>query len=192
MMYREIDDKDFMPVLLEQLKFCETILDVGSGTGVLLERLEASVVVGLDIHRPYLLHRQYTSPHIIPVHADAGHIDQLFLPGTFSAVTFIDSIEHFSMEVGKKLLAMAERIAANRVVVFTPRGFFPQEGQDHFHLQGEYYQKHWSGWEPEDFLELGYAVTVLKGYHHAENPSFREAFGENHAPLDALLACKTV
>lgn len=41
-------------------------------------------------------------------------------------------------------------------------------------------------------MELGYAVTVLKGFHHAQNPSFLEAYGEGHAPVDALLACKTV
>ncbi len=191
-MYREIQVKDFLPVLLEQLKFSDSILDVGSGTGALLERYEAAVVVGLDIHRPYLLHRKYTSPCIIPIHANASHIDKLFLPGTFSAVTLIDSLEHFTMEEGIELLRKAEIIASNRVVVFTPRGFFPQEETDHFHLQGEYYQRHWSGWEPEDFMKLGYSVTVLKGYHHAENPAFREAFGEDHAPLDALLACKTV
>lgn len=191
-MYREIEVKDFLPVLLEQLKFSESILDIGSGTGTLLERYEAALVIGLDIHRPYLLHRAYTSPHIIPLNADASQIDMLFLPRTFSAVTFIDSLEHFSMEEGKALLAKAEAIAANRVVVFTPRGFFPQDGKDHFNLEGEKYQRHWSGWEPEDFFELGYAVTVLKGFHHAENPSFREAFGPDHPPLDALLACKTV
>jgi SAM-dependent methyltransferase len=191
-MYREIQVYDFLPVLLEQLKFSESILDIGSGTGTLLERYEATLVIGLDIHRPYLLHRKYKSPHIIPLHADAGHIDKLFLPGTFSAVTLIDSLEHFTMAEGMELLRKAEMIASNRVVVFTPRGFFPQEGTDHFHLQGEYYQRHWSGWEPEDFLKLGYSVTVLKGFHHAENPAFREAFGPDHQPLDALLACKTV
>lgn len=135
-MYREIEVNDFLPVLLEQLKFCESILDIGSGTGTLLERYEAAVVLGLEIHRPYLLHRQYKSPHIIPVHADASHMDKLFLPKTFSAVTFIDSIEHFNKNEAKTLLGMAERIANNRVVVFTPRGFFPQEGMDHYHLQG--------------------------------------------------------
>lgn len=191
-MYREIQVNDFLPILLEQLKFSESILDIGSGTGTLLERYEASLVIGLDIHRPYLLHRKYKSPHIIPLHADARHIDKLFLPGTFSAVTLIDSLEHFAKAEGKKLLSKAEMIANGRVVVFTPRGFFPQEGTDHYHLQGEYYQRHWSGWEPEDFFKLGYSVTVLRGFHHAENPAFREAFGPDHPPLDALLACKTV
>lgn len=128
-MYREIAVKDFLPVLLEYLKFSESILDIGSGTGTLLERYEAALVVGLDIHRPYLLHRKYTSPHIIPVHADASHIDKLFLPGTFSAVTLIDSLEHFSMKEGMELLKKAEMIATNRVVVFTPRGFFRRKGR---------------------------------------------------------------
>lgn len=123
-MYREIEVNDFLPVLLEQLKFCESILDIGSGTGTLLERYEAAVVLGLEIHRPYLLHRQYKSPHIIPVHADASHMDKLFLPKTFSAVTFIDSIEHFNKNEAKTLLGMAERIANNRVVVFTLGAFF--------------------------------------------------------------------
>lgn len=123
-MYREIEVNDFLPVLLEQLKFCQSILDIGSGTGTLLERYEAAVVLGLEIHRPYLLHRQYKSPHIIPVHADASHMDKLFLPKTFSAVTFIDSIEHFNKNEAKTLLGMAERIANNRVVVFTLGAFF--------------------------------------------------------------------
>lgn len=123
-MYREIEVNDFLPILLEQLKFCESILDIGSGTGTLLERYEAAVVLGLEIHRPYLLHREYKSPHIIPVHGDASHMDKLFLAKTFSAVTFIDSIEHFERKEGQRLLGMAERIAYNRVVVFTPRGFF--------------------------------------------------------------------
>ncbi|SEU18604.1 class I SAM-dependent methyltransferase [Paenibacillus sp. NFR01] len=191
-MYREIAVNDFMPLLLKHLKFCASILDVGCGTGTLLEQYEADVVLGLDVHRPYLLQRKYTAPHIIPVHANAMHIDRLFLPKTFSAVTLIDSLEHFSKPEGLDLLQKAEMLSNNRVAVFTPRGFFPQEGTDHFGLNGEYYQKHNSGWEPEELVALGYEVTVLKGYHHAENPAFRKAFGEEHEPVDALLACKTV
>ncbi|MCL6603760.1 MAG: class I SAM-dependent methyltransferase [Paenibacillus sp.] len=191
-MYQEITVKDFLPVLLEQIKFVDSILDVGCGIGSLLELYEANLVVGLEIHRPYLLHRDFKSPHIIPIHADARQMEFLFLPKSFSAVTFIDSLEHFSMEDGKKLLEMAEKISTNRVVVFTPRGFFPQSGIDHYHLNGELYQKHWSGWEPEDFLSMGYEVLILKGFHHAENPSFRESFGADHPPLDAIMACKII
>lgn len=135
-MYREIQVSDFLPVLLEQLKFSDSILDVGCGTGALLERYEAAVVMGLDIHRPYLLHRKYTSPNIIPIHANASHIDKLFLPGTFSAVTLIDSLEHFSMDEGKELLRKAELIASSRVVVFTPRGFFRRRGRTIFTCRG--------------------------------------------------------
>ncbi|KGE20722.1 class I SAM-dependent methyltransferase [Paenibacillus wynnii] len=191
-MVQEISVKDFLPVLLEQLRFVDSILDIGCGIGTLLDSYEAGLVVGLEIHRPYLLHRDVKSPHIIPINADARQMDKLFLPESFSAVTFIDSLEHFSMEEGKKLLEAAEKIAINRVVVFTPRGFFPQSGIDHYHLNGELFQKHRSGWEPEDFLEMGYEVLVLKGFHHAENPSFRESFGEDHPPLDAIMACKIV
>ncbi|WP_379130614.1 class I SAM-dependent methyltransferase [Paenibacillus sp. sgz500958] len=191
-MLQEITVKDFLPLLLEQLKFAESILDIGCGTGTLLEQYEAAVIVGLEIHRPYLINRAFHSPHIIPVHADARHLSKLFMPKSFSMVTMIDAIEHFTMADGKKVLAMAERIASRRVIVFTPKGFFPQSGVDHYHLNGEYYQKHSSGWEPEDFQELGYDVIVLKGFHHAGNLSFLESFGADHPPLDALLAYKNL
>lgn len=191
-MHQEVYVKDFMPLLLDVLKFSESILDIGSGTGVLLEKYEAEVVVGLEIHRPYLVHRKYRAPHIIPLNADATEMESLFLPDSFDAVTFIDSLEHFTAQDGRRMLSMAETVARRCVAVFTPRGYFPQAGVDHYHLNGEKYQKHLSGWEVQDLTGLGYSVIVLKGYHHAENPAFVAAFGEGHPPVDALLAFKTL
>lgn len=191
-MYQETTANDLRLLLQEQLEFCETVLDIGSGTGVLLEDYPAAAVIALDIHRPYLVHRVYRAPHIIPLHADAREIGKLFLPGTFSAVTFIDSLEHLNREDGKVLLAKAEEIASRKVIVFTPRGFFPQSGVDYYALNGEQYQQHLSGWEPEDLSSLGYEVLILKGFHHSGNLAFQRAFGDGHPPLDALLAWKTV
>ncbi|KAA8995405.1 class I SAM-dependent methyltransferase [Paenibacillus spiritus] len=191
-MYREIVVQDFLPLFLEQLKFCDSILDIGCGTGVLLERYQASLVIALEIHRPYLENRQFEAPHIIPVNANAADIGRLFLPRTFSAVTFVDSLEHFPKEEGMRLLEAAAALARSRVVVFTPRGYFPQSNTDYYHLKGEIYQEHRSGWEVEDFLRLGFEVTVLKGFHTASNLAFLDSFGAEHPPVDAILASREV
>ena len=183
------DSKDFMTSVNSLLVTSQSVLDIGSGIGVLLEQYAASQIVALDIHRPFLEKRVYASPHIVPLHADAMLIDSLFLPKTFGAVTLIDSIEHFTKENGLAVLRKAEQLARERVVVFTPRGYFPQS-VDHYGLNGDVYQTHYSGWEPADFEALGYDVLVFTGFHDASNVAFVESFGRDHPPVDALLAWK--
>lgn len=185
----ETSDKDFMSSLNELLASADTVLDIGSGIGVLLEQYACGFIVALDVHRPFLENRVFKSAHILPVHANADDIDRLFLPKTFATVTFVDSIEHFTKEDGHRILKKAELLARDKVIVFTPRGFFPQS-VDHYGLNGDVYQTHYSGWEPEDFTELGYEVLVFNGFHDTNNHAFVESFGRGHPPIDALLAWK--
>jgi hypothetical protein len=112
------------------------------------------------------------------------------MPKTISTVLFNDSLEHFNKEDGLSILEMAEEIAVKRIIVFTPRGFFPQKGYDYFKLQGEEFQEHRSGWEANEFLDLGYHVIVFKGLHNSDNLSFLESFGKYHPSLDGILAWK--
>ena len=105
-------------------------------------------------------------------------------------VTLIDVIEHFDQKDAEEVLRQAEEVARRRVLLFTPRGRFPQEGFDAFGLGGEELQRHRSSWEPDDFTARGYCVVVLAGYHGPWNTSFVEAFGPDATPVDALIAWK--
>lgn len=167
-----------------------SLLDVGCGLCLSLDQFECPVIIGIDVHRPYLEHRVNRSFHIIPLLLNATEMNNYFMPKTISLILFNDSLEHFNKNEAMFLLSQAEEIAVNRVIVFTPRGFFPQEGYDHFHLNGESFQQHRSSWEPEEFAALGYKVLVFKDFHDGRNVSFRAAFGEDHPPIDALLAWK--
>ncbi|QQE80324.1 hypothetical protein [Alicyclobacillus sp. SO9] len=168
----------------------DSLLDVGSGLCLNSHEYNCKVILALEVHRPYLEKRKNTQPHLIPINEDAMNIQKLFLPKTVSTVLLNDVIEHFPKDDGLHLLQMCEEIANKRVVVFTPRGFFPQKAYDHFDMGGESYQEHRSGWEPEDFTSRNYNVTVFENYHDTRNSSFVKAFGTNHAPVDALLAWK--
>jgi hypothetical protein len=176
------------PLLRSLAADCHSVLDVGTGLMSSLELVDCPVKLGLDAHRPYLEARR--AADAVPIHASATDLERLFVPGAVDLVTLIDVIEHFEPDVAREVLRQAESVAGRRVVLFTPRGEFPQEAFDAFGLGGEAYQQHRSSWEPEDLSALGYRVYVLAGYHDRNNASFVEAFGPDAPPVDALLACK--
>ncbi|NBD23880.1 class I SAM-dependent methyltransferase [Paenibacillus glycinis] len=191
-MAQEIERQDFLALLRRKLTDTESLLDVGCGPCLILDDLPYAHIVALDIHRPYLLNRATKSGHVIPLNADAHAIGRLFVPNSFSAVSFVDSIEHFPKQEALDMLREAETIARKQVIVFTPRGFFPQENVDLYGLNGEVFQMHRSGWEPEEFERMGYEVTIMKGQHDRRNPVFVNTFGADHPPVDALLAIKNL
>lgn len=178
----------FRPLVRDLSRYCTSVLDVGTGLMSSLDLVGCRVKLGLDAHRPYL--EQRGAPDAVPINAPADELERLFVPGAVDLVTLIDVIEHFTTDDAHEVLRQAESVARRRVVLFTPRGEFPQSGFDAFGLGGEELQRHRSTWEPEMLAGLGYRVTVLTGFHNATNASFVEAFGADAAPVDALLAWK--
>jgi hypothetical protein len=69
---------------------------------------------------------------------------------TGAAVHLIDVIEHMEREDGEELLCILQASDARQIVIYTPYGFLPQEG-DAWEMGGEYWQMHRSGWLPSDF-----------------------------------------
>jgi len=167
---------------------CDSVLDVGTGLMSSLELVGCPVKIGLDAHRPYLEHRRVRGA--VPLNASATELERLFVPGAVDLITLIDVLEHFTPDEAREVLRQAESVARRRVLLFTPRGDFPQDGFDAFGLGGEDLQRHRSAWEPAQLAALGYRVIVLTGYHNEGNASFVEAFGAGAPPVDALLAYK--
>jgi 2-polyprenyl-3-methyl-5-hydroxy-6-metoxy-1,4-benzoquinol methylase len=187
-----VNHKDFLLTINELLTDSHTVLDIGCGMGTTLKELCCPVKIGVDAHRPYLENAKFGKPdqEFIKLHYKAERLRELFLPDSLDSVTLIDVIEHFEKEVAFDVLSQAEEIAAKKVIVFTPRGFFKQEEVDHYGLGGESYQRHRSGWEVEDFEGLGYNIIIFNKFHDHKNQAFLKAYGKNAKPIDALLAWK--
>ncbi|WP_231702757.1 class I SAM-dependent methyltransferase [Desulfocucumis palustris] len=183
------DHQDFLAMINEFLSDSRMVLDVGCGVGATLKDICCPVKVGVDAYRPYL-EKSASDDSFIKINFTAERLNEIFLANSFDGVTLIDVIEHFEKDVALDVLRQVEEIAAKMVIVFTPRGFFHQVEVDHYGLGGESYQRHRSGWEVEDFLELGYHVVVFSKYHDQRNLAFSQVYGNNAEPIDALLAWK--
>lgn len=169
---------------------CDSLLDVGTGDMRSLEFSPCRNRVGVEAHRPYLDNRAVRGP--VPINADAKELGRLFVNDAVDLVTMLDVIEHLDPEDASSVLDQIEAIAAKRVVIATPRGFFKQDAHDIFEmgLGGEELQAHRSGWEVEDFARRGYRVAIFAGLHGAENSSFARNYGEDAQPIDGLVAWK--
>ena len=124
--------------------------------------------------------------------APVSTLSRLFVPAAVDLVTMIDFIEHLERDEAMSALKDAELVASRRVVLFTPRGHFPQADYDALNLGGEAFQRHRSEWDVADLRALGYAVIVLDGFHDDRNVAFVHAFGRGARPVDALIAWKTL
>jgi len=149
-------------VIREQLKDCNSVLELGAGHFEMIDAVKAAVRVGVEIHSPYI-ERRICDSSVVAVRYDATRAPELFSPDSFDGVMLIDFIEHLDKPVALKLLADVERICRKTVFVHCPAGNHPQAG-DAFGLGGEEFQLHRSSWEPEDFEELGFATVVIDGF----------------------------
>lgn len=126
---------------------CESALDVGCGpvvSGRSKYQVPTFRYLGIDpAAAPGPGHFPALAPECL-----AGIGDQ-----AFDLVYALDVIEHLERPAGEALLSEMARIARRRVVVYTPRGFRPQESDDPL-------QVHRSGWWPEDFLSRGFTVEL--------------------------------
>ena len=138
----------------------KSVLDVGCGTSSPLaegrDRFER--LVGVDAFPEAIEASRARGSHDELIELDVRRLDEHFAPRSFDAVVAIDLLEHLERTEGLELLAGMERVARQRVVVFTPNGFVEQGPRE-----ANPFQVHRSGWSATDLESLGYRVTGIHG-----------------------------
>jgi SAM-dependent methyltransferase len=151
----------------------ELALDIGCGVTSLLTRFRPQLkTVGLDVFTIDAAsrgnaHDHYISADItnIPVERVMEELQIRFGRPRADLVTLFGVIEHFPRRTGLEMLEKVERLSDRFVFIETPNGFVPQ-GPEY----GNPYQRHLSGWFPQDFEAFGYCVhgslgtKYLRGY----------------------------
>ena len=147
-----------------------SVLDVGCGIGQYAERFETfHAYLGIDIVADYL-NRATVGSHLIYAKIGAAELSQYFLPESFDAVLWFDSLEHLEFDVGVQALKDSIAIARKCVGVFTPYGFLEQTDNVWGGDAGDA-QVHKSGWTGDDLVPLNFTEIETRKTH-------RRAHGE--------------
>jgi SAM-dependent methyltransferase len=136
----------------------QTVLDVACGLSLKSKFLAPPVIVGVDIHEPYLRAIESDVPYAV-VKCDVRNIQDVFIDDSFDVVYAFDIIEHLEKEESLNLIKACKSIAKRAVVVETPKGYIPQN----IDIQGfdaDHWQTHRCGWEVFELEELGFQCTV--------------------------------
>ena len=138
-----------------------SLLDVGCGEDSPVRQFRRRIprLVGVDGFAPSIEKSRRRSIHDDYACLDLLRIDQAFADRSFDCVFASDVIEHFPKAEGLELIRKMERIAAARVVLFTPNGFLPQNEHS-----GNPLQRHQSGWTVTEMAALGYDVIGINGW----------------------------
>ncbi len=138
--------------LKQELKGCQTVLDVGCGRGPfkIFSEYEST---GVDVYPDALIRAQANGYYHKLMKCDARELP--FKDKSFDVVTCMQLIEHISKDEGKALIAKLERIARKKVVIMTPWGFYRIADKENP------YMSHLCGWLPEEFAQTGYRVRTF-------------------------------
>jgi len=152
------------PSVLEELERtlndCNTVLDVGCGSSSVIRSLKNKIyTIGIDAWQQSINASKDKGIHDEYYTLDALRIGNKFAENSFDSVIAWDLIEHLTKEEGYKLIAMMERIARRRVIIYTPNGFLLQEEYDY-----NPWQVHKSGWTASEMECLGYKVIGVSGW----------------------------
>lgn len=147
-------DGDFL--LLNTLKDCDSILDLGCGDLSALKYSSAKIKVGVDINSPSLNAAKKNKTHTKYILADIGKVK--FKEKSFDAVILIGVLEHLPKKDGKIILNKMHKWARKKIIVSYPNGWTPQDASSK-----NLYQKHVSKWSVEDLIPLGYQVRGITG-----------------------------
>lgn len=159
--------------LQEELKDCETVLDLGCGPDSPLQYCKnIKRSVGVEAFAPYL--EESIKKNIHSEYLDKKIEDLDFTENSFDAVIMIEVLEHLPEEAGMEILKKAEKWARKKVVVSSPNGFIAQKAVDNNPLQ-----KHLSGWDNKKMKKLGFRSSGLAGLKLLRQEVENDTMGDN-------------
>ncbi len=156
-------------VIEGEVKGSTNLLDVGCGANSPVQTFNNKLYcVGVDAFEPSIEKSKLKQIHDEYRKLDVLKIGEVFQEKSFDIVVALDLIEHLEKSDGLKLLDLMEKIAAKKVIIYTPNGFLPQGDREN-----NPWQVHLSGWEAKEFEARGYKVIGVNG-----RKSLRGAFAK--------------
>lgn len=147
----------------------EVLIDVGSGIRP-QKLIPCKRHLCLEPHSEYIIHLREAGYEVVEGEAPEA-LDAI----EGDTIAALDVIEHMEKEKGLAFKHACERRA--QAVIFTPLGFMPQPEDgpvDAWGFHGQEYQRHRSGWLPEEFP--GWRCVVQEHFHSRNGGSYGAFF----------------
>lgn len=155
-------------VAFKEVQSCDTLLDVGCGIRP-FTKVKCKKHICVEPHHEYAEILKNNGYEVIQKKA----VEALDDIETVDTILALDVIEHMERADGDAFIKKALKKAKKQVVVFTPLGFMPQEEEgerDSWGLHGQEFQKHRSGWVPDDFH--GWMCYLERQFHVRNNTTY--------------------
>lgn len=156
----------------ERILRTDDVIEVGPGIRP-MTLWKPARYVAIEPHEEYCSLLRKEMPEAIVVQGDASEL----AGRSADSVLFLDVLEHMEKEQGTAALNLARCAAERQIVVFTPLGFMPQPedgDSDAWGYQGQHWQRHRSGWAPEEFD--GWDVMVEECFHRRDGKYYGAFF----------------
>jgi len=154
-------DKLYFKIFEKKVKDCNSILDLGCGTGsIVLKKIGKNFKysVGVDIFKDYIeecKRKNFYDEYIV---MNILKIDEQFSPKSFDCIVLLDVIEHLERSEVINLIRKVENIAIKKIIIFTPNGFLSQKKYDN-----NFYQIHRSGWNVNILKRMSFQIYGING-----------------------------
>jgi len=116
-----------------------------------------------------------TSQRYLYLNGDIEEVCNAFPCKSIDSAYLCDVIEHIDRDLAVKCLAKLQEIVKRQLILFTPIGFMPQDPDeadaktDQWGMGGTEWQKHRSGWTPDEFpAEKGWTVIACRDFHQED------------------------
>lgn len=176
----------YMKLLRDFVGEAKTILDLGCEDGRLLTLLSDGKdwkVTGVDIFQKNVNRTAKRKIYIKAIKGDIVEISKKLIreKKKFDVVFCSQVIEHIDRKKGEEFLGLVDKLAKEKIIIGTPRGFMEQP---HAFLGDNPHQVHKSGWSEDDFRRRGYKVYGI-GFGPVWS---EEGLGRTYSKPLALLA----
>lgn len=134
-----------------------SVLDIGCGDGSLMNKVNSDKkyeVTGVDLYKPSIEKAIASGLYRRVIMRDLRKIK--FKDKSFDVVLASQVIEHLKKEDSLRLISKLEKIAKNKVILTTPKGFVEYDPFEV--IEDNKFQEHKSGWEVKDLENMGYKV----------------------------------
>lgn len=139
----------------------KTVLDIGCGTGDLMAMMAKEKnwdITGVELFDDSIKAAEATGAYKTIIKADITKLPQELLAKKYDVVFSSMAVEHIPKAEALALIKQMEAMSLKRTVVTTIVGFYGFCPLDANGEERNPYQIHVSGWEPEEFRQLGYVT----------------------------------